>query len=169
MPPPQLPRLAQESLETLLERSLDKAFEERQSSSLHQFSSFSYGRMGKICTGYSLSGSGLASGSRKLGGVGGCMVASVESTCGGWISSRCRSSCRPYSRSRAARLRCFLVASISFWMFARTACEADEAAFAFSPSARRWAVASHSALPLPHELSAVGFPNVAALDEQVEH
>jgi len=79
MPSSQLPRLAQQPLETLLKRGLDKALEEKHSISLPaSFSSVLNGRMGKICTGYSLSGSGLASGKRKLVGAGGWSVARVS-------------------------------------------------------------------------------------------
>src|SRR5229473_3242723 len=66
MPSSQLPCLAQEPLKTLLKRRLDKALEEGQSRLLHESFSVSYGRMGRICTEYSLSGSGFASGNRKL-------------------------------------------------------------------------------------------------------
>src|SRR5260370_2704669 len=149
MPSPQLPRLAQEPLETLLEGGLDKTLEERQRRSLHESFSLSYGRMGRICTGYSLSGSGLASGSRKLEGVGGVILVSASSTCGGWSSSRWRSSGRPYSRSRVTPLRCLLARASSSCIRARTSCEADAAALAFWESAWRWAVASHSLTRLP--------------------
>src|SRR6266700_1542156 len=59
---------------------IDEALEERQSSLLHASFSVLNGRMGKIWTGYSPSGSGLASGNRKLVGAGGWNVASVSRT-----------------------------------------------------------------------------------------
>src|SRR6266436_7905026 len=80
MPSPELPCLAQEPLEPLLKRRLDEALEERQSISLHASFSVLNGRMGKICAGYALSGSGLASGKRKLEGAGGWSVARVSRT-----------------------------------------------------------------------------------------
>src|SRR5712691_1893798 len=118
---------------------------------------------------YTFTGSGVALGSWRLSRSEGARLSSASTTYDGWISSRCRSYCRAFSRLRRAFVRCFLVVSISSWICARTAATSEPASFALAVSALRMALASHSTSALPHEGGAVGFSHITAIDKEVNH
>ncbi len=59
------------------------------------------------------SGSGVASASWRLSRAVEARLSSTSLTYNGWISSRCRSNCRAFSRWRRALPRSFLVVSMS--------------------------------------------------------
>src|SRR6266567_7603899 len=148
---------------------INEAIEEREFANHHHSPSFSRYRMARGSQENTFSGSGMASASWRLSRAAGARLESASTTYDGWISSRCRSNCRAFSRLRRALPRCFLVVSLSSWICARPQAPFELPAFALTVSALRMALASHSTSSLPHEGRAVGFSHITAIDKEVNH